>query len=126
MPQIVTPPEQEPKEHPGFQIVRWLRPGGAAIVLIIFILFLVFCFTSGRAPIKGYAPPEDAEYYAQHLDALASELNDVVLPQIDENASAEVTGDTVTVSTTHDAYVTTRAAVLKYFDRTLVEFTETP
>ncbi len=126
MPQIVTPPEQEPKEHPGFQIVRWLRPGGAAIVLIIFILFLVFCFTSGRAPIKGYEPPEDAEYYAEHLDALAAELNDVVLPQIDENASAEVTGDTVTVSTTHDAYVTTRAAVLKYFDRTLVEFAETP
>ncbi len=126
MPQIVTPPEQEPKEHPGFQIVRWLRPGGAAIVLIIFILFLVFCFSSGRAPIKGYQPPEDSEYYAQHLDKLAQELNDVVLPQIDENASAQVTGDTVTVSTTHDAYVTTRAAVLKYFDRTLVEFAETP
>ena len=126
MSQIVTPPEQEPKEHPGFQIVRWLRPGGAAIVLLIFVLFLVFCFSSGRAPIKGYAPPESPEYYAAHPNALADELNDVVLPQIDEAASAEVTGDTVTVSTTHDAYVTTRAAVLKYFDRTLVEFAETP
>ena len=126
MPQIVTPPEQEPKEHPGFQIVRWLRPGGAAIVLIIFVLFLVFCFTSGRAPIQGYAPPQSTEYYAEHPEELAVELNDVVLPQIDEDASAGVTGDTVTVSTTHDAFVTTRAAVLHYFDASLVEFTEIP
>ena len=124
MPQIVTPPHQEEPEHPGFQIVRWLRPGGAAIVLIVFVLFLVFCFSSGKAPIKGYEPPQDTEYYAEHLDELASELNDVVLPQIDESASAEVTGDTVTVTASHDSYVTTRAAVLKYFDRTLVEFKE--
>ena len=114
MPQVLpTPPEREEKEHPGFQIVRWLRPFGSGLVLLIFILFLVYALSTGREPIKGYAPPHDGAYYAEHLDALADELNDTVLPLVDPAASAAVTGDTVTVTIGHDSYVTTRAAVLR-------------
>ena len=125
MPQILPPaPEQETPEHPGFQIVRWLRPFGSGLVILIFILFLAYAFSSGRAPIKGYTPPHDGAYYAEHLDALADELNDTVLPLVDPAASAAVTGDTVTVTIGHDSYVTTRAAVLRYFDSNLLTFQE--
>ena len=38
MPQVLpTPPEREEKEHPGFQIVRWLRPFGSGLVLLVFV-----------------------------------------------------------------------------------------
>ena len=125
MPQILPPaPEREEPEHPGFQIVRWLRPFGSGLVILVFILFLVYAFSSGRAPIKGYAPPHDGAYYAVHLDELADELNDTVLPLVDPDATAAVTEDTVTVTITHDSYVATRAAVLRYFDSNLLTFQE--
>lgn len=125
MPQILpTPPEREEAEHPGFQIVRWLRPFGSGLVLLIFILFLVYAFSTGRAPIKGYTPPHDGAYYAEHLDELAEELNGTVLALVDPEASAEVTGGVVTVTIPADSFVPTRAAVLRYFDSQLVQFEE--
>ena len=125
MPQVLpTPPEREEKEHPGFQIVRWLKPFGSGLVLLIFILFLVYAFSSGREPIKGYTPPHDGAYYAEHLSELADELNDTVLALVDPKASAEVTGDVVTVTIPKDSFVQTRAAVLRYFDSKLVQFEE--
>ena len=125
MPQILpTPPEREEHEHPGFQIVRWLRPFGSGLVILIFILFLVYAFSTGREPIKGYEAPHDGTYYAEHLDELADELNGTVLALVDPKASAEVTGDIVTVTIPSDSFVVTRAAVLRYFDSQLVQFEE--
>ena len=125
MPQLPEPaPERQEPEHPGFQIVRWLRPFGSGLVLLVFILFLVYAFSTGREPIKGYAPPHDGAYYAEHLDALAEELNGTVLALVDPEASAGVTGDTVTVTIPPDTFVTTRAAVLRYFDSQLLTFEE--
>lgn len=125
MPQSLPPtPERQEPEHPGFQIVGWLRPFGSGLVILIFILFLVYAFSTGRAPIQGYTPPQDGTYYAQHLDALAAELNDVVLPLVDPDAHAEETGRTVTVTIPSDRFITTRAAVLRYFDSELLTFQE--
>ena len=124
MPQIVPTPDPEEKEHPGFQIVRWLRPGGAALVLLLGILFVVQCFMTGREPVKGYQPKHDAAYYTAHLDVLADELNDALLPQVDKEARAEAGGETVTVFIPHDTYITTRAAVLRYYDASILEFQE--
>ena len=124
MPQILPPaPEREEPEHPGFQIVRWLRPFGSALVLLTFILFLVYAFTD-HAPIKDYTPPHDGAYYAQHLDELADELNNTVLALVDPEASAEVTGDVVTVTIPSDSFIPTKGAVLWYFDSQLVQFEE--
>ena len=123
MPDTLPPaPEREEKEHPGFQIVRWLKPFGSGLVILIFILFLVYAFSTGREPIKGYAPPQTTEYYAAHPDELAEELNSVVLPLVDPAASAAVTDNGVTVTIGHDRYVQTRAAVLRYFDPSLLTF----
>ena len=125
MPQIVPAPEpSEEKEHPGFQIVRWLRPGGAALVLLLGILFVVQCFMTGREPVKGYQPKHDTAYYTAHPDALADELNNDLLPQVDKNARAEAGETVVTVYVPHDTYITTRAAVLRYYDASLLEFQE--
>ena len=125
MPQIVQPPEpSDEKEHPGFQIVRWLRPGGAALVLLLGILFVVQALMTGREPVKGYEPKHDTAYYAQHPDVLADELNDDLLPQVDKTARAEAGGKTVTVTIPHETFLTTRAAVLRYYDVSLLEFQE--
>jgi hypothetical protein len=124
MPQIVPPPDGGEKEHPGFQIVRWLRPGGAALVLLVGILFVVQCFMTGREPVKGYQPKHDTAYYTAHLEALAEELNEDLLPQVDEHARAEAGDTVVTVYLPKETYITTRAAVLRYYDTSLFEFQE--
>ena len=125
MPQIVQLPEpSDEKEHPGFQIVRWLRPGGAALVLLLGILFVVQALMTGREPVKGYQPKHDTAYYTAHLDTLAEELNEDLLPQVDENARAEAGAEIVTVYLPKETYITTRAAVLRYYDRSLFVFEE--
>ena len=125
MPQIVTPPEpSEEKEHPGFQIVRWLRPGGAALVLLLGVLFVVQALMTGRAPVKGYEPKHDTAYYAAHLDVLADELNDDLFPQLDDTAHAEVGDGVVIVTIPEDSFIRTRAGVLHYYEQRLFAFQE--
>ena len=123
MPQIVPPPEpSEEKEHPGFQIVRWLRPGGAALVLLLGILFVVVCLIPPRKP--AYTPPHDSAYYAEHLDELADELNENLLPLVDEYAYASYQDGWKVVYVTIDSetFGETRAVVLEYYDESLLEF----
>lgn len=122
MPQIVPPMDGQEPENPGVQIVRWLRPAGCVLVLLISALMLVLCFTQGRDPIPGYEAPHDTAYYAQHLPELAEELNAHVLPEVDETASAAVNGDTVTVTMDAQRLAVTRAAVLRYYDVSLFIF----
>lgn len=122
MPQIVPPTDGREPENPGVQIVRWLRPAGCVLVLLISALMLVFCFTQGKDPIPGYEAPHDTAYYAQHLPELAEELNAHVLPEVDETASAAVDGDTVTVTIDAQRLAVTRAAVLRYYDTSLFVF----
>ena len=88
MPKIVPPPDPTVKEEPGAQIARWLGPVGGGFVLLLSVLMIVFCLTRGANPVPGYTPPHDSEYYAQHLDELAQELNENVLPVLDETAHA--------------------------------------
>lgn len=122
MPQIVPSPDQQQPENPGVQIVRWLRPAGCVLVLLLSALMLVFCFTQGRDPIPGYEPPHDDAYYAQHLPELAEELNAHVLPEVDETASAAADGSTVTITMEARRLANTRAAVLRYYDVSLFIF----
>lgn len=123
MPQIVPPPEpRERPEDPGAQIVRWLGPVGCVLVLLLSAVGFVFCLTYGTDPVPGYEPPHDTAYYAAHLPELAQELNEHVLPQVEESASAAAGTARVTVTMDESRLANTRAAVLRYFDESLLVF----
>lgn len=122
MPRIVPPPDPTEKEEPGAQIARWLGPVGGVFVLLLSALMVVYCFTAGANPVPGYTPPHDSDYYAQHLDELAQELNANFLPVLDETAHAEAGDGTVTVTASEKKYVPVRGAVLKFYDAALFTF----
>ena len=102
MPKIVPPPDPTVKEEPGAQIARWLGPVGGGFVLLLSVLMIVFCLTRGANPVQ--------------------ELNENVLPVLDETAHAEAGDETVTVTASEKEYVPVRGAVLKFYDAALFTF----
>ena len=92
------------------------------VTKMLSVLMVVFCLTRGADPVPGYTPPHDSDYYAQHLDELAQELNANVLPVLDETAHAEAGDGTVTVTASAKEYVPVRGAVLKFYDAALFTF----
>jgi hypothetical protein len=116
--------DDKPRESAGQQFARWLKPGGCVLVLVISILMLVTCFTAGRNPIPGYAPPQTSEYYAAHLDELKAELEEHVFPELKGAAGCSVDGARLKISIESDYYGVTRSAILRYYDADLFEFVE--
>ena len=102
-----------------------IRPAGAALFLIVAVLVTVLCLTSGRDPIPGYQAPQTTEYYAAHPEALAAELEENVFPALpDYGMTAEITDGGVTVAIDSAHYIKGRAALLQYFDVSLLTIVE--
>lgn len=112
----------EPKQTAGQDFLKKIGPAGCVLFLALFVLVTAICLTAGRDPVPGYEAPHDTEYYVNHLDELAAELNDNVLPRLDTPATAAVTSDTVTVTVEGDTFVVVRSALLHYFDESLFSF----
>ena len=53
-------PEEPPKENSGEYLWRVLKPAGAILVLLLFVVYLVFCFTYRGAPPEAAEPTEAA------------------------------------------------------------------
>ena len=116
-------PEEQSWDSAGQSFVKRIGPAGCVLFLALAVLVGAICLTSGRDPIPGYAAPETTEYYAAHLDELAAELEENVFPALPDYAlGAAVTGDTVTVTVDSGNFAAARAAVLRYFDESLLTF----
>ena len=121
------PESNRPAETAGQQFVKSIRPLGAALFILVAILVTAICLTSGRDPIPGYKAPQSTEYYAENPEALAAELRENVFPALPEyKMTAEVTEDgSVLVTVDSEHYVKARAALLQYFDVSLITFQKT-
>lgn len=108
----------------GQQFVKMLRPAGCAVFLIIFAAFMVMCFTADDAPIKGYAVPQDSEYYAEHIDELQSELEENVFPRLDGVVSSEISDGILRITVESEELETVKTAITHYYSEALFEFTE--
>ncbi len=115
---------EKPRQSNGEWLVKTLKPAGCIFVLLLGVLALVVCFTAGRDPIKGYAPPHDAEYYAAHPDELAAELEENVLPRLDAECAVAAADGKVRVEIPREGFAVTRSAILRYFDADLLEIVE--
>lgn len=106
----------------GEEFVKKIRPFGCALFLLAMVVFFVYAFTSGKAPIEGYEVPQTTEYYAEHLDELADELEENVLPHIDGAVDCAVGDGVVTVTLREDGFAAARGDILHCFDKSLFEF----
>jgi hypothetical protein len=105
----------------GQDFVKMIKPLGCAICLIVCILVIAVCMTAGRDPIKGYTPPQDSAYYAEHLDELQAELEANVFPNVEGVVSSHIEGDVLAVEIQTDSFAVTRSALLYYFDANLFD-----
>lgn len=117
---------EKPRQSNGEWLLKTLKPAGCIFVLLLGVLALVMCFTAGRDPIKGYAPPHDAQYYAGHPCELAAELEGNVLPRLEAGAecSVSVADGKVRVEIPTERFAVTRSAILRYFDVELLELVQ--
>lgn len=109
----------------GEEFVKWLRPGGCALLIIIFVLVLIVCFSSGNDPLPGYESPHDTAYYAQNdasLTELGEELEENVFPQLEGEETWFIENGRVVVVFEDGQFAVSRAAILRYFDDGLFDF----
>ncbi len=121
MDESTSQPKQE-KSSAGQDFVKKIGPWGCVLFLCLAILVTAICFTAGANPLPGYEAPRDTAYYALHLEELAAELNENVLPLLDDPAEASVSGDKVLITVQAQSFVPDRAAILHYFDESLLLF----
>ncbi len=118
-------PLKKPVVNPGLDIARKISPFGCILLLGVFALFLVYCFSSGRNPLPGYTPPHDAAYYSQStetLTALKTELETNVFPQLGGAERCELKNGKLEITVPRANYNDLRAAVLHYYDESLFTF----
>ena len=109
----------------GRDFVKWLKPGGCVLFLVVAILVTAVCLTSGRDPIPGYEAPKASEYYAQSADTLSelkNELEQNVFPRVAGVTGSSVEDGHLTVHIDDSSFAVTRAAILRYYSQELFEF----
>ena len=118
----MTHEEDEQLQHPGLEWARRLKLGGCIAVLAFTGLCIFMMLNLGADPIKGYAPPQTDAYYAEHLDALMSELETAVIPHLEGVTDMYEKDGRLVIHIDYEHYIATRAAIMQYFDRDLFIF----
>ena len=114
--------EETEQETAGQQFIRRIGPAGCFLFLALAVLVTMVCLRAGTDPVPGYESPYDTAYWIEHPDALAEELNQNLLPRLDGSSMAEVVDNHVIVTIDDSDFAVTRSAVLRYFDRTILDF----
>ena len=102
----------------GQQFVKWIKPAGCGIFLVVFVLFLVMCFTA-KAPVEGYTIPHDSQYYAAHLDELKTELETNLFPKLDGIEDCYISGDRLTIIIDSASFEESSGAITHYYGENL-------
>ena len=111
----------------GQEFVKKIKPFGSFLFLLIFVLFLLICFTSGKKLIPGYESPHESSYYSQNdatLTELKSELETNIFPHLEGITDSRVSNGKLVVTIAADSYYVSRSAILKYYDVSLFEFVQ--
>jgi len=110
----------------GQDFVKKIGTFGSVFFLLLFVLFLAYCFTAKPAPLAGYVSPHDSTYYGQSdvtLSELKTELETNVFPKLSGNESCWISDSKLIVAIDQDSFAATRSAILNYYDESLFEFT---
>lgn len=111
----------------GQEFAKKIGPLGGAFFLLLFVLFLIYCFTAKPIPLPGYVAPHDSTYYAQNdttLFELKSELETNVFPKLTGEESCTVKNGKLEIVIDSESFKTCRSAILRYYDDSLFEFIE--
>jgi len=109
----------------GQAFVKKIGPFGSAFFLILFVVFLVYCFTAKPIPLVRYVSPHDSTYYAQSdatLGELKTELETNVFPKLTGEERCEVKDGKLEIVIDSENFKSCRSAILKHFDGGLFEF----
>lgn len=104
----------------GESFVKMLKPAGCVLFLLLFVFFLIFCFTA-KAPLEGYVKPQTTEYYLTHLEELEKELETNMFPRLEGIEDCYVNGDRLTIIISSDDYEESSGIITHYYDKELFD-----
>ena len=106
----------------GESFLKMIKPVGAVLCILVTVLFLIMCFTSGKNPVPGYEPPNSSEYYGQNISELKTELEQNLFPHLKGIDNCYEDNGKICVIISRNDFVPTRAAILRFYDQELFEF----
>jgi hypothetical protein len=92
----------------GQEFVKKIGAAGCILFLVLAILVAAVCVTAGKDPIPGYE----------------AELEANVFPRLEGVMDSYVEDGRLVVVISRDNFAVSRAAILRYFDKSLFEFVE--